>query len=201
MEGVSTATIQTLYDYKLLTNIVDLYNLKNHRDEILKINGFGENKVDNLLDQIEKSKKMNVVQFLSRIGIENVGEKGLINLGIKSIQDFWNLTQSDYVNGQTIIEFKKNNIDFINQMIDIIQPTDIMIKNSNGKVCMTGTGPKGRKELIEIIEKKGFEFVGSVDKDTNILLCEDITSGSNKLEKAKKLGIKLMSYDEFFKGE
>lgn len=198
MEGVSTATIQTLYDNKLLTNIVDLYSLKNHRSTILNINGFGESKVDNLLDQIEKSKKMNVVQFFSRIGIENIGEKGLINLGIKSVQDFWNLTKSEYVNGQTIIEFKKNNKDFIDKMIDIIQPTDIVTKISKGKVCMTGSGPKGRKELIGMIEAKGYEFVDSVNKETNILLCEDVTSGSNKLEKAKKLGVELMSYDEFF---
>lgn len=198
MEGVSTATIQTLYENNLLKNIIDLYDLKNHRDEILKINGFGESKVDNLLDQIEKSKKMNVVQFFSRIGIENVGEKGLINLGIKTVQDFWNLNKSDYVMGQTIIQFKKDNKDFIDKMIEIVQPTDIVTKSSLGKVCMTGSGPKGRKELIKMIEDKGYEFVDSVNKETNILLCEDSAGNSSKLEKARKLGVKLMNYEEFF---
>lgn len=198
MDGISIATIQTLYEHNLLTSIIDLYSLKDHHDEILRINGFGENKVDNLLDQIEKSKKMNVIQFFSRIGIENVGEKSLINLGIKSIQDFWNLNQSDYVIGKTIIQFKKENKDFIDKMIEIIHPTDIVIKNSLGKVCMTGSGPKSRKELIKLIEEKGYEFVDSVNKETNILLCEDPSGNSSKLEKARKLGVTLMNYDEFF---
>ena len=66
------------------------------------------------------------------------------------------------------------------------------------KICMTGTGPRGRKELIKDIESKGYIFVDSITKETNILLCEDKNSGSSKLEKAKKLGIKIIEYKEFF---
>jgi NAD-dependent DNA ligase len=63
---------------------------------------------------------------------------------------------------------------------------------------MTGAGPKGRKELIRDIEAKGYQFVDTINKDTNILICEDINSNSTKLQKAVKLGIKLMTYTEFF---
>ena len=66
-------------------------------------------------------------------------------------------------------------------------------------VSMTGRGPKGRKELIADIEAKGYSFSETINKELEYLICEDVNGSSNKLEKAKKLGIKLISYEEFFK--
>ena len=66
-------------------------------------------------------------------------------------------------------------------------------------VCMTGKGQKGRKELIADIEAKGFSFSETINKDLEFLICEDVNGSSSKLEKAKKLVITLISYEEFFK--
>jgi NAD-dependent DNA ligase len=81
----------------------------------------------------------------------------------------------------------------------MINPTDIVEKTLKGKVAMTGSGPKGRKELIKDLEAMGYEYTESINKDCSFLLCEDPNSGSSKLVKASKIGIKLMKYSEFFK--
>jgi DNA ligase (NAD+) len=64
--------------------------------------------------------------------------------------------------------------------------------------ALTGKGPMGRKEITELIENNGGS-VKSVSKTTNYLVCEDPESNSGKLQKAKKYGTKIISYDELLK--
>lgn len=65
------------------------------------------------------------------------------------------------------------------------------------KICFTGTCPDyTRAELIEMVENE-YEVKDSVTKDLDILVCEDPDSGSSKLQKAEKYGVKIMSYDDF----
>ena len=64
-------------------------------------------------------------------------------------------------------------------------------------VCFTGACPDmTREELTEMAEEK-FEVKTSVTKDLDILVCDDPNSGSSKLEKAKKNGTLIISYEEF----
>ncbi len=144
---------------------------------------------------------MNIKQFISKLGIDLVGEKSVEKLGIKTIEDFWKFSDSSLKIGQNIINFRNENTNFIKDILSVITVEDLndnFNHTSKGLVCMTGTGPKSRKELIDDIEKMGYTFSPSVTKDVSILICEDPTSGSSKLQKAIKLGIKLMSYEEFF---
>lgn len=200
MDGISSKTIEFLYDKKLLKSIIDLYSLEDIRSTLIKFDRFGKIKVDNLLFQIEKSKKQNIVQFISRIGIEGLGEKGVINLGIKTRKEFLEFKDQKYVNGKSIIEFKNNNKEFVDKMLEIVNPRDMEELKMGEKVCMTGTDPwkKGRKVLTEELTAMGYEEVDGVTKTTNVLVCEDINGDSSKLVKARKLGIKIVSYEEFF---
>lgn len=66
------------------------------------------------------------------------------------------------------------------------------------RVCMTGTGHKTRPELTEELEDMGYEVINSVDARTHILLCEDKSRNTVKLQKARKLGITIMNYNEIF---
>jgi len=199
MDGVSESTVRLLYDNKFIETISDLYCLKLKDEQLKELNGMGEKKVTNLLEQIEKSKNMTIVQFLGRLSIDLIGEKAINKLGIKTIQDLWDFNNSTYVIGQKLIAYRNENKKMIEELLSVLNVSDVKQTNSNSqKVCMTGAGPKGRKELIKDIEAKGYQFVDTINKDTNILICEDINSNSTKLQKAVKLGIKLMTYTEFF---
>jgi DNA ligase (NAD+) len=200
MDDVSEATIRLLYNENYIRYITDLYELKDKKNELIELERLGDRSVDNLLKQIEKSRNINIIQFISRLSISLVGEKAVKKLKIKSIDDFWNFTDKTYKIGQNFIEFKENNKYFLVDLIEHLNISNIKEDTlSKGNVCMTGKGPKGRKELIKEIEDKGYTFIDGITKETDILICEDTNGNSSKLQKAKKLGIKLISYEEFFK--
>lgn len=68
------------------------------------------------------------------------------------------------------------------------------------KICVTGKYEKmTRGEIQDAIGKKGHTLVKAISKGTDILLCEDPKSGSVKLKQATELGIKVISYEEYFK--
>jgi DNA ligase (NAD+) len=200
MDQIAEATIRALWDASEIRCIRDLYLLK--ENNLQSIPGIGKKKIKNLLEQIEKSKNMTIVEFIARLSIEHVGEKGVVKLGIKTIDDFWNFNDDTRVIGKNIIEYRNSNKKSIEDLMKVLNVTNIETRSekmSKGVVCMTGKGMLTRNELIKLIEEKGYEFVDSVTKNTNILICEDVNGTSSKLIKAKKNGIKLVSYEEFFK--
>jgi DNA ligase (NAD+) len=196
IDGVSESTIRSLFDNKKIKSIKDLYSLK--KQDLIGIEGFGDKKIDNLLNQLHSKKEMNIAQFVDRIGVNGVGEKAVNKLGIKNIDDLLNFQGGDYVIAQNLKEFLDENIDMINELLEIVVIKNVNKKVGANKVCMTGAGFKGRKELILDIESKGDEFIDSVSKETNILLTDDINSSSSKISKARKLGIKILTYNEYF---
>lgn len=197
LDGVSEATVRTLYENGKIKSIKDLYNLK--KKDLIGVDGFGDKKIDNILNQLEDKKEMTIGEFGNALGIELIGEKAIKKLGIETIDDFRNFKGGDYVIAQNLKQFIDENIDMIDELLSIIKIKVEKKKTGANKICMTGSGPFGRKELIIEIEKKGDEFIDSVSKETNILVTDDINSNSSKIQKAKKLGIKILTYEEYFK--
>jgi DNA ligase (NAD+) len=197
MDQVAESSIRALVDAGYVHDIISLYEL--HLQDI-KLDGFGDKKIDNLLAQIEKSRTMSIVDFISRLPILLVGKKAVKKLGITSLNEFLNFNDTTRVIGQNIIDYTKQNTSFIANLVHCLNISDVKkTDNTKKKVCMTGAGPKGRKDLIKYIESSGYEFSDSINKELSILVCEDVNGSSSKLQKAKKLGIKLMTYTEFFK--
>jgi DNA ligase (NAD+) len=200
MKDISEKTIETLVNNNLIKDITDLYSLTSQ--QLQGIEGFGEKTIYNIINEIKQTKRMKISQFIGRLGIPLVQEKSVKNLGIETLSDFLCFKDTTFIAGQNLIQWKKENMDLIEELLSIIS-IELETKQQGEKkmrVCMTGSDPwkKGRNELIKEIEKKGYEFSNSVTKDTNILICEDVNGNSGKLQKARKDGIKLMSYEEFF---
>ena len=198
MDGVSESTIRTLFEKGLITEIKDLYNLVSKN--FLNLEGFGTKRATNFLMEIDKTRDLECSQFIKNLGISLVGKKAVKKLGIKSITEFKNFNDPTYVIGQKIIEWKSDpvNMKMLEELLEVITVKMILEVSRTMKIAMTGKYKKGRKELIKDIEAKGHEFSSSVTKDTNILLCEDPNGTSSKLQKARKLGVALKSYSEYF---
>jgi DNA ligase (NAD+) len=198
IENVAEATVRTLFKLGRIKNIRDLYNIKEKDFE--GVEGFAQKKIDNFIKEINSSKKMTVRELLSRLGIPMVQEKALAKLGISSIDDFMAFSDDIYVTGKNIIEWKNDpsNMAMLNELLDVLEISSEPGSQSRGKVCMTGTGPAKRKDLIKLIEEMGYEFSATVTRDLDILVCEDPEGKSSKLDSARKNNIRLMSYDEFF---
>lgn len=197
MEQVAEATIRQLYDRKIIANVSDLYRVKT--ENLVGLEGFAEKKINNFFQQLDKVRTMTAPELISKLGIPLVQQKALKKLGIKRMEEFKDFDDDSFVTGQNIISWKKNedNLLFLENLLEVVEMKEVESVDSKGQVCMTGKGPLGRKELQKIIEERGYEFSSSVTKSTIILLCEDPEGKSSKLEKARKNGIQLISYEDF----
>lgn len=195
MVAFSESSIRTLFNNNIIKTIRDLYYLT--PSHFANTEGFAEKKINNALDQINITKEMTIAEFVDGLGIDLVGIKAMKKLNINTPEELFNFNDSTYIIGQNIIEYVSENKEDIQNLLNavIIKKEKIM---SGKKVCMTGTGHKKRKELEEDIVAKGDTPTDSISKDTQILVCEDTNGTSSKLVKARKLGIVLMSYPEYF---
>lgn len=196
MYGVSEQTVRKLHDNGLISSIQGLYHLTKER--IKELDGFEDRSAEIVIEAIEKSKVMTAQDFITRLGIASVGKKSLKKLGINTMDEFYKFKDITYAVGRAIIEYRTSNENQIKSLLTIVDIVKEDTTTSKGKVAMTGKGHKGRKELIKDIEGKGYEFADSITSSTDILVCEDVNGGSSKLKKARKLGVKLMSYEDFF---
>jgi NAD-dependent DNA ligase len=129
-----------------------------------------------------------------------VGIKAIDKLGIKTEKDLWAFKDKNFVIGENLIKYLNDNKEMVKELLAFMRIKVEKEKDKNAKhISMTGSGIKSRNELIQDIGTKGDIFDSSPNKSTNILLVEDVNSGSSKILKAQKLGIKIMRYDEYFK--
>ena len=210
IEGFSEKTAEQFYNEIELRSVVDLMNLK--AEDMFGLEGFGDKKISNLLASIDKSKHTTADRFLYALGIDGIGKKTAKDLikrfrTLKSLQDatFEELSQVDGIGGilaNNIVEYfadesnKKIISDLIQSgvVIEEIQEVDGVFKGL--KFVLTGSLPTlKRGEATAIIEQNGGEVASSVSKAVNIVLAGE--DAGSKLEKAKKLGIKIISENEF----
>ena len=205
MRSVADKTIKLLWDEKIISNVLDLFTLKSKRSEILNIKGMGDNKVDNIIKEIDRSRKITPAGLISKLGIYSVGKRALDKLNITTLKEFEQWKDDKYEIGKAIIEWKKDtyNMKYYNKLIKVhtfiqpVKPQEEII--TKGHLACTGTGPIKRKDFIDKIKAMGYGFHSSIKKDTKILVCEDPNGNSTKLKSARSKGIKLISYDEILK--
>lgn len=217
IKGLSKATIEKLIRKGWLNSPYDFYELKSHKEEMIRMPGFGVKSVDKILKAIEQSKEeCDWPQFLSAIGIPSIGinvAKELANY-FDSYQSFrdainqgynfmslYNFGESkhieimkfDYTEADrvaSILTFKKNNV-----------IKDIRKGNNLEGLTFVITGKlshfKNRDELKGLIESYGGKVKETVNKDISYLINNDIQSGSAKNKKAKDLNIPIISEETF----
>ncbi len=214
IDGLGESQVRQLLEAGLIEDVADLYTLKNHRDELLQIERMGEKSVDNLLNSIENSKNNDLSKLIAGLGIPLVGEKaakvlarhfGSLDVVMKA--DIDELTQIDDIGNkmaESIVNFfAMRSDDIIQKLIDAGVNTTSkntqIIENdffSSKTFVLTGTLENmTRSEAKKHIESRGGKVSGSVSSKTNYVVFGE-NSGS-KLEKAKKLGIRLLTEDEF----
>ena len=93
--------------------------------------------------------------------------------------------------------------DFIDELLEAVflSESNSAAESDLPTVCFTGKMPEKRSYYEELARTKGFQAVDSVSKELGLLVAADLNSGSSKLTKAAKLGIKVMALDEFLKLE
>lgn len=215
IEGLGEKIIEQFYNLGIIKNIVDIYHLKDKKQLIKDLDGFGEKSVNNILDSIENSKKNSLERLLFGLGIEEIGEKtskllakkyiNIDKLRNAKLDDLLLIKDVGDVVAQSIINFFANpiNISIVNNLIDLGVNTEYLgvievDENSlfyNKTIVITGTiSFIGRNELTQLLENKGAKVTSSVSKKTDILVCGE--DAGSKLEKAQKLGLRIIYEEE-----
>lgn len=214
IEGMSEKTATVLIQMLNVKNPSDLYSLSH--EDFLTLDKFKDKKAGNLAKSIEKSKSIDLHKFLYAIGISEVGIKtardianrfgSLENIMHAKYSEIENITDIGPIIAKNVYDFFKNeeNIAEINKLLT----AGVKIKNpakrdfaspiAGKKFVLTGTLPTlSRAEATELILAGGGEVAGSVSAKTDYILLGE--NPGSKFEKAKALGIKMLSEDEFKK--
>jgi len=210
IDGFSEKTAEQFYNEIGVRDAADLMTLTTF--DLFGLDGFGDKKINNLLDSIEKAKHTTLDRFIFALGIGGIGKKTAKDL-VKKFPDIEDLKKAEIdelsaVDGigeilaRNIYEYFRNedNLAFIDRLI----ASGIVFEEANkssgvlsGKrVVLTGSLPTYKRgEATAIIEANGGEVAASVSKNVDFVLAGE--DAGSKLEKAEKLGIKIISEDEF----
>ena len=212
IEGFSEKTAEQFYNEVGLRTIVDLMKLT--PEDMFGLEGFGTKKIGNLLQSIEKSKNTTADRFLYALGAPGIGKKTAKDL-MKKFKNFDALMgaseeELSSVDGVGDI-LAKNLVDFFNddnnkQMISDLFKSGVVLEENEEKdgvlkglkFVLTGSLPTlKRGEATKLIEDNGGEVASSVSKTVDIVLAGE--DAGSKLEKAEKLGIRIIDEEEFRK--
>ena len=218
IDGLGEKIVEQFYNLGFLKSILDIYRLKDHKDQLKQLEGFGDKSITKLLNGIEASKNNSFERLLFGLGIDEIGVKSskVLSKRFINLETLMNTSYDDLIKvkdfgevmAQSVFDYFKDNknIDLINDLIrlgintKLIGTTEID-KNSyfyNKTVVITGTfNTYGRNELTALLESKGASVTTSVSKTTDVLVSGN--DAGSKLEKAIKLGIKIINEDELLK--
>lgn len=217
IEGLSEATLDKFIDNQFIKNFADLYRLEKYEAEITEIEGFGRKSYDNLMKSIEKSKTMELANFIYALGIQNVGLSNA-RLLCKYYKNDFSLIRQATVDelieiegyGEIIATSINNYLSndhnemIIDDLLNYIHFNSFEENTNEQKLegktfVITGSVEhfKNRKDLKAKIEGLGGKVTGSVSKNTDYLLNNDIESTSGKNKKAKDLGVPIITEEDF----
>lgn len=211
IEGMGPQTVKTLIDEGFITDEADIFTLQ--AEPLLELERFGEKKVANLLEAIEKAKQRPLSQFIASLGIDGVGST-VAQLLVDRFRSVDALASADV---ETIDDIEgigpilaQNIVDWFNdshhQMIlekmrqagvNMVGEEKVIASNTlaGQTFVLTGTLPNlTRDEAKTLIESHGGKVTSSVSKKTNFVVVG--ASPGSKAEKAEKLGVTMLSEDE-----
>ncbi len=215
IENLGEQLVKLLYNEGYLKNIVDIFKLKEHKDELINLPKLGTKSVDNLLANIENSKNNTLDHLIFGLGIPNVGAKvakiicekfnnidQILNAkyeDILTINDIGEIIARDFVaffndeyNKKTIAELKELGLRMDYPTIEINYNSYF----SGKKIVLTGTlAHMTRDEATAKLNQLGANVISSVSKKTDLLICGE--DAGSKLTKAKELNVKILFEDEF----
>ena len=215
IEGLGPETVDLFYQEGMIGNAADLYNLR--EQDIARLERFGEKSAQNIMAGLEASRQVSFERVLFALGIRFVGETVAKKLArsIKNIDTLMSATMEELMAideigekiAESIIHFfsSEKNRELVARLkaaglkMEMEAEETAAVSNilEGQSIVISGVfAVHSRDEYKDIIEKHGGKNVGSISKKTSFILAGE-NMGPSKLEKAQKLGIKIMDEKEF----
>lgn len=213
IDGLGAETVELLYNEGLIKDITDLYTLR--FDDLLKLERMAEKSANNLLQGVKASKEMPFEKVLFALGIRYVGEtvakklaKAFKNIDDLIAADYDTLIAVDEIGEKIALSIQsffqqESNRTMVQKLKDFglqfkaeekEQQSNVL---ADQKIVISGVFASfSRNEIKALIESNGGKNVGSLSNKTNYLIAGE-NMGPAKLEKANKLGIKIINEEEF----
>ena len=220
IDGLSEATLEKFIELGWLNNFRDIYYLCAERDKMVKLEGFGEKSVMNLLSSINKSTNTTLDRFVYALSIPLIGRSASKTISKYFNGDFDRFCKECCLNkfdftvlddfgeamNDSINNYIENNVVMIGNLAKEMyfeKPQIISDVASLSGLTFVITGSlrhfTNRDEAKEKIESLGGKVSGSVSAKTSYLVNNDVTSTSGKNKKAKELNIPIISEEELIK--
>lgn len=210
IEGLSDKTLELLYGLGKVKAFHDIYALK--EEDFDEVEGFKDKRTGNLLAAIEKSKATTLARFLYAIGIPNIGKKsaGQLEEAFRTLEGVMNAGKEDLVALDDFGEIMADGVlsyfadEHNREEINALLLAGITFREkelkqgvfSSMRVVLTGSlSSMKRSKAKEEIEARGGSVADSVSKTVDLVVAGE--EAGSKLDKAKKLGIKIIGEEEF----
>lgn len=217
MEGLSEATLEKFIGRGYIHTYADMFHLVQYRDEIVKMEGFGEKSYTNLIQSIEKARATTLPRLIYSLGIPNIGTANAklicrhFDYNIEAIrsstaEELSAIEGLGEVIASSVVSYfedeaNKKALDELLAEVTIEAPSEQEGSQSLAGKTFVVTGSvehfTNRNELKAYIEERGGKVTGSVTKKTDYLINNDTASSSSKNKKAKELGIPILSEEDF----
>lgn len=216
IDGISEATLERFIAEGFLHRLSDIYKLSDYKDRIVVLDGFGEKSYNNMLSSIEKSRKCTMEGFLYGLGISGIGvanAKLIVRYFKSDFDRIMNATAADLceiegvgdVMARDFTEYmskadKREEIERLLSEIEFVIEENTAEQDLEGKTfVITGSlnSFPNRDALKKVIEDRGGKVAGSVSSKTSYLINNDINSNSSKNKNAKKLGVPIITEEDF----
>ncbi|WP_293916715.1 MULTISPECIES: NAD-dependent DNA ligase LigA [unclassified Sphingobacterium] len=216
IEGMGNETIETFFKKGLIRNVVDIYSLKEHEEDLQQLERFGQKSIDNMLKGIEKSKEKPFEKVLFALGIRHVGEtiakklalyfKNIDALAQASVEEIASVQDIGGRIAESVHQYLNTPIH--QQQIQKLKDYGLQFEIEEKEVVLAGNGLEGktflisgvfadfsREELTALIESHGGKMVSSISAKLNYLVAGD-KMGPSKLAKAEKLQVPIINEQE-----
>ena len=220
--GLSEATLEKFIGVGMIHEYADIFHLDRHQEEIVEMDGFGQKSYDNLIAAAEKASHTTLPRMVYGLGVAGIGLANAKMICRHFKNDFeamrhatveelveidgigevlaqaWTAFFSDGKNN-AIVDHLLAELTFEAGDEESSEDADEAFAGMNFVITGSLEHFKNRKELQELIERRGGKVTGSVTSKTNYLINNDVASSSLKNKKARELGVPILSEEEFLK--
>ena len=220
--GLSEATLEKFIGVGMIHEYADIFHLDRHQEEIVEMDGFGQKSYDNLIAAAEKASHTTLPRMVYGLGVAGIGLANAKMICRHFKNDFeamrhatveelveidgigevlaqaWTAFFSDGKNN-AIVDHLLAELTFEAEDEESSEGADEAFAGMNFVITGSLEHFKNRKELQELIERRGGKVTGSVTSKTNYLINNAVASSSSKNKKARELGVPILSEEEFLK--
>lgn len=217
INGIREKTARLLVEKKFIESIADIYKLKDKKEDLIMLEGFGKKSISNLLDSIEESKSKPLSRLLFALSIRHLGQttSKIIAQKFKTLDKIIEATPEELTALQDIgPEIAQSVVKFFSSSANIAVIEELKKQGVNmGEevteekaeksfdfdgltFVITGKLSSSRNEIKDFIQKNGGRVTETISKNTNYLLKGDGVEGSSKHKKALELGVQIISEEK-----